>query len=353
MDSNEKIALGILNILPYSYTSTKFKFKKNRVIYIYSTQEKEDMGFKIGKALNKSKTGIFMASLHNKILAVDAMNVFYPFVFIAMKSKEAGRTNVEQCIGVGVSGFLRRNAEFIKTRIAPIYALEGGERTFLKECEDQDSISVFQGVMEGCLKTIELLGFPVIHTKSEGEAQASYLVNKGDAYACASQDYDCLLFGAERTVMNLKLTARDGVFMIELQNALEELGLTRTQLVDASMLIGTDFSEGVKGVGVKSAINLIKEHGSIEALNEARVKLKNKIIYVPEEEIKTVRGIFLDPDVNKSYPKPDWKIPDLTELRKELVGNYGCSPQKIDAIIYALKKIDLTSKQKSIDSFFS
>lgn len=41
------------------------------------------------------------------------------------------------------------------------------------------------------------MGIPYIEAYGEGEAQAAYLVENGDAWAVASQDYDCLLFGAK------------------------------------------------------------------------------------------------------------------------------------------------------------
>ena len=54
------------------------------------------------------------------------------------------------------------------------------------------------------------MGIPYVEAKGEGEAQAAYLVANGDAYAVASQDYDCLLFGAKRVVRNLAVNSNLG-----------------------------------------------------------------------------------------------------------------------------------------------
>ena len=46
-------------------------------------------------------------------------------------------------------------------------------------------------------------GLPIIQAAQDGEAQAAYLVSKDIAWAVGSQDYDSLLFGANRVVRNL------------------------------------------------------------------------------------------------------------------------------------------------------
>jgi len=310
------------------------------------------MGFKIGKLLEKSKTKTSIESLRGKIIAVDAMGFFYQFISVAVKIKKSGNSTTDRSVGQGVAGFLLRNTHFIRNGIQPIYAIEGGTRSFLEKEKDEELKSVFRRVMKGCIRIVELLGFPIIHTVTEGEAQASYIVNNGDADSCASQDYDCLLFGCKKIVMNLG-ASRNNIFTIKLDSALEELGITREQLVDVSMLVGSDFSKGVKGIGSKTAIDLIKKHKSIEDLNEARVKVRGKIAYVPPEDIEFVRSIFLNPDVNTEYPEPKWSVPNFSILRKDLLGKYGCNSRIIDVAIHKLKKIDIGKKQNKIDSWFS
>src|SRR5437667_3645105 len=76
---------------------------------------------------------------------------------------------------------------------------------------------------------------------------------------------------------------------ISLDATLASLGLTREQLVDMGLLIGTDFNEGVKGIGPKKALALIKKHGSLEpALAELGGAIEAK---------GEVREIFLKPNV--------------------------------------------------------
>src|SRR6184192_4973422 len=122
----------------------------------------------------------------------------------------------------------------------------------------------------------------------------------GPAYAAASQDFDSLLFGSLRLVKNLAISGRrklprKDVYVdvqpeeISLESTLANLGITREQLVDMGLLIGTDFNEGVKGIGPKKALALIKKHGTLgPALVELGVDIESK---------DEVRKIFLFPNV--------------------------------------------------------
>ncbi len=80
-------------------------------------------------------------------------------------------------------------------------------------------------IVEGSKKLLELMGVPYIQAEGEGEAQASYMVEKGDAWCVGSQDYDCILFGAPRMVRNLTITGgKANLEMIDLKKVLKELG---------------------------------------------------------------------------------------------------------------------------------
>src|SRR5262249_12779644 len=53
------------------------------------------------------------------------------------------------------------------------------------------------------------LGIPVIQAPSEGEAQASHMASRGDVWAAASKDYDCLLFGAPLLLRFLTISGKE------------------------------------------------------------------------------------------------------------------------------------------------
>jgi len=121
---------------------------------------------------------------------------------------------------------------------------------------------------------IDALGCPVIQAPSEGEAQAALLVKNRDAYASLSQDADSLLFGCPLVVKNLTLSGRkklpnklsyDSITpeLISLKDTLDSLDIDQDQLIVLAMLTGTDYNiGGIKGIGPKTALKLVKEYGS-------------------------------------------------------------------------------------------
>jgi len=169
---------------------------------------------------------------------------------------------------------------------------------------------------EDSKRLLNLMGIPWVQAPSEGEAQAAHIVKRGDADYCASQDYDSQLFGAPRLVRNVTISGRrklpgKNVYIevepevIELEQVLKECGITHEQLIDVGILVGTDFNpEGIKGLGPKTALKLIKEYGSLE---NALPHIKNAEFPVEPQKIKE---IFLHPKVTDNY-KIEWREPDV------------------------------------------
>jgi len=156
--------------------------------------------------------------------------------------------------------------------------------------------------MVGEAKTLlGFLGIPCVQAPSEGEAQAAFLAARGDVWAAGSKDYDSLLFGATRLVRFLAIGGKEflpsrGRFrnvppeILDLDENLRVLGLSRDGLIDAAILIGTDFNEGVKGIGPKTAVRRIREWGSLDA---APADVKAKLPATLEE----IRAFFRRPPV--------------------------------------------------------
>src|SRR5256712_3636200 len=125
-----------------------------------------------------------------------------------------------------------------------------------------------------------LRGLPTVQAPSEGEAQASHMAAASpEVWAAASKDYDSLLFGAPRLVRFLTISGKEflpsqGTFRpivpeaIELERLLDGWGISREGLVDLAMLVGTDFNDGIKGIGPKKALTLVQQHGRIENMPE-------------------------------------------------------------------------------------
>jgi flap endonuclease-1 len=291
------------------------------------------------------KTTVKLEDLSGKSIAIDAYNALYQFLAII---RQPDGTPLKDNLGKvtsHLSGLLYRTSNLVEMGIKPIYVFDGIPPT-LKEVEikrrmrvkEEAAIRYEQALKAGkteearvyaqatshlkdymaedSKKLLNLMGIPWIQAPSEGEAQAAHLARRGDADYCASQDYDSLLFGAPKLLRNVTISGRrklpsKNIYVeivpevVELEQVLKECGITYEQLIDVGILIGTDFNpDGIKGLGPKTALKLIKEHGSLE---NTLPHLKNAEF---PAEPQRIREIFLKPRTIDSY-RIEWREPDV------------------------------------------
>ena len=202
-------------------------------------------------------------------------------------------------------------------------------------------------------KMLDLLGVRWVDAAAEGEGQAAVMAVKGQLDIVATQDWDALLYGSPILVRNLMShgSKRHGRTVkaqkINLQELLDTHDLTREQLVDLAIMIGTDFHPGLKGIGPKTGIKLIKSLGTIEAICEEKGK------DIPER-LDEIREIFLNhpaSDVDGECLKPG--TVDVKGLTQFLQEEREFSQRRMDAAFDALRKGNLIRDggQTSLFSF--
>jgi len=195
---------------------------------------------------------------------------------------------------------------------------------------------------------LRLMGVPTVQAPSEGEAQAAHMAGASpDVWAAASKDYDSLLFGAPRLVRFLTISGK--VFLtsqgalrpivpetIELERLLEGWGIGREGLVDLAILVGTDFNAGVHGIGPKTALKLVREHGRIEHMpDEIRGALEDV------DALDDIRQIFLRPSVTDDFDVRQAE-PDLDGIVRFLCDEREFSRERVAAAI------DRTFRERSL-----
>jgi 5'-3' exonuclease len=89
-------------------------------------------------------------------------------------------------------------------------------------------------------------------------------------YAAGSEDMDTLTFNAPVLYRHLTFSEarKEPISEINLQLALEGLEMEMSQFIDLCILLGCDYLEPIKGIGPKSALKLLREHGSLEGVVE-------------------------------------------------------------------------------------
>jgi len=317
------------------------------------------------------KTSARIADLSGKKFAVDAFNTIYQFL---SSIRQPDGTPLQDSHGNTTGhlvGIFYRNAKLLENGIHPIYVFDGkppgfkwdvlaerSERKLAAEAawkaalekgnlaearkHAQATSRLTPAMVLECKELLGLMGIPVVEAPSEGEAQASQMAIEGSVDAVASQDMDCLLFGAPLLLRNLSIGGRRKMpgrneyveiepEFIELSAALSTLMITREQLVWMGILIGTDFDEGVKGVGPKKAYKIVKESSSIE---EAAAKAGAS---EQAEHFKAVEAFFLHPPVKqKVYAQPG-KM-DKQGLLKFLSGKHDFSEERVGRTVDSAEK---------------
>jgi flap endonuclease-1 len=323
------------------------------------------------------KTTVDLASLGGKSIAVDAYNALYQFLAIIRQPDGTPLKDRTGRITSHLSGLLYRTSNLVEMGVKVVYVFDGVPPT-LKEVEikrrarvkEEAVVKYEKALQEGRMeeartyaqmtsklkdymtddakRLLNLMGIPWIQAPSEGEAQAAHLAKKRDTDFCASQDYDSLLFGAPQLVRNVTISGRrklprKNVYIevvpeiVELDKVLNELGINHEQLVDIGILVGTDFNpEGIKGIGPKTALQLIKEHGSLEKL------LPNlKEATFPVEPAR-IQEIFLHPKVTDNY-NLTWKEPDTEGVIEFMCGERDFDQ---DRVTKALEKMSTGIKKQ-------
>jgi flap endonuclease-1 len=347
------------------------------------------MGLKINELVNEVKRTITFDNLFKKIISIDAFNTIYQFLAIIRQRDGTPLKDYQGNVTSHLSGLFYRSINFLEHNIKPIYVFDGissdlkletiKERKKIKEeaqkkmIEAQDAEDFKQAkkfaqltskldasMIEESKKLIESMGIPIIQASSEGEAQSAYMVEVGDAWACASQDYDTLLFGGERLLRNFAINrtkkVRDTTVTLDIEYVsltkfLKNLDINREQLVEMGLLIGTDFFPGIKGIGQKTALNLIKKFGSLENIIQNKVKVGSKEIQLDLNLIEQVKNIFLLPDVKKEYNKPKSKKINFERIEELLIEQHNFSKQRVHNALDRLRKLDSSKVQVSIDDF--
>jgi len=332
-----------------------------------------------------SKQGIELEQLRGRTIAIDAMNSLYQFLAIIRQRGGELLRDSKGRVTSHLSGLFYRTSNLIELGIQPIYVYDGEppklkrrtveeRRVMRKEAAEGWAAAVEAGKMDEARKfaqrsgqfsdemiseskaLLDRMGVAWVQATGEGEAQAAYLAQRGDSWAAASQDFDSLLFGAPILIRNLAITGRrklpgKDVFVevtpevIELQKVLDELQITREQLVDIGVLIGTDYNEGIKGIGPKKALELVKKHGTIKEIMQT--ELGDKFEVDPLE----VREIFLEPNVSKNY-KLSWEEPDPKKIIEFLCEGHDFSESRVQTGIERLLKGLRERKQVKLEQWF-
>jgi len=334
------------------------------------------MGVKLTGIIHKKE--INFSDLKGKKIAVDFSNMAYQFLSNIrqpdgtplMDSKERN-TSVYQ-------GIISRISNLMSQRILLCFVMDGkppslkvhekeqrehrkqlAEKRLEKAKEEDDEESMLKyskqtsrltkDIVEDSKLLLKAMGLPVIQAPSEADSQMSHLCEVGDVDYVATSDIDSLLHGCPKLLLNLTLSQRRKIRntyikinpeMIELKQVLKELEINQDQLIILAILVGTDYNQGIKGIGPKTALKLVKQNKNFDKLFK---ELK------PDFDWKRIYATFKSMPIMKNY-QLKWSEPDENKIKKILVDKHDFSEKRVDKIIEKITKKE--KKQKGLSSFF-
>jgi flap endonuclease-1 len=331
------------------------------------------LGVQLQDIIQKRKVNL--SYLSNRSIAIDAHNALYQFLSAIRGTNGVPLKNRRGEITSHLSGLFYRSINFMETGIKPIYVFDG-KPPRLKKTEIERRKSVKEQAIQKYEKALEigdfeearihaqatsrlnkqmikdskrlltLMGIPNFQAPSEGEAQAAYMASIGDVWATGSQDFDSLLFGTPRLIRNLTISGRRklprkkiyisvSTELISLKEALFRLHINRRQLIALSMLVGTDFNpNGIKGVGPKTALKLVKQFKDIDELAEKFLESGFP------KQFREIENIFLNPNVTSEYDIV-WEEIDFEGVLQFLCDDNDFSEERVKK---ALKRINKWKK---------
>lgn len=351
------------------------------------------MGLQISDIITKKE--IQFSDLKGKTIAVDAFNAIYQFLTTIRQPDGTPLKDSKGNVTSHLSGLFYRNMNLILEGVKLIYVFDGkppelkGRTNELRreakdEAHEKYERAKSEEDIEGMGKyargfvyldeqkineskeLLSAMGIAIVQAPSEGEAQASFFASEGKVYAVASQDYDCLMFKAPLLIQNLSLSRRRRtvsgyreVFpqIIELKEVLRELEINHEQLICIGILCGTDYNPGgVKGLGPKKSLKLVKEFKTKEKIFEAVSKdekymkkgseskdSENRLDFPWEKIYEEICSPNVDKKAKIEFPKID------KEKIKKILLKYEFSSERIES---QLEKLDGVIKQKQQKTLF-
>lgn len=282
-----------------------------------------------------------------------------------------------------LSGLFYRTVNFVELGLRPVYVFDGAppslkerelerRRKLKEEAEEKFKLAAAEGRVEearryaqiasrltdemvsDAQRLLDAMGVPWVQAPAEGEAQAAHIAAKGDAWAAGSQDYDSLLFGAPRLLRNLAITGRrklpkKDVYvevkpeLIEAEKLYKALGLTREHLIVIAILLGTDYNPGgVRGVGPKTALKIVRSHA------DPREALRS----LPPSPIdyEEIFEAFLRPRVTDDYSL-EWRSPDHEAVKRILVEEHDFSEERVETALRRLEQATSRRRTRGLDAW--
>lgn len=217
----------------------------------------------------------------------------------------------------------------------------------------RDADEVTQIMITECQQLLRLFGLPYITAPMEAEAQCAKLVSLGLVDGIVTDDSDTFLFGGTRVYKNMFNQSKFVECYLS-SDFEKEYALHRRKLISFAHLLGSDYTEGIPGIGPVKALEIITEFSGLEEFREWWTELQtgvnkpddkhaqfrkkfrkqaSKIFLPPSFPDTRVDTAYLEPEVDADPSPFQWGVPDLNGLRHFLMSTIGWSQERTDEVL--------------------
>lgn len=111
-----------------------------------------------------------------------------------------------------------------------------------------------------CARLLQLMDIPLLVLEcGEAEALCGLLNARGSCDGVLTPDGDCFLFGGRVILRNLEASQSTLAAKVFRMDSIERhLGLDRSKLVLLALMLGSDYTSGVRGLGPRKAIKFLR-----------------------------------------------------------------------------------------------
>ena len=317
--------------------------------------------------------------LKGKKIGIDASNSIYQFLSSIRQKDGTPLMDSKGNITSHLMGILTRTANLIEKNLFLVYIFDGkppdlkfqtqqarrerkekAHEKYKLAKDEEDIASMYKyskqvtylnnEMVQESKELIQALGIPIVQSPSEADAQGAFMVERNDLWGFNSSDADCLLHGCPRTITNLtlsqtrRLPGNKFVYiqpeLIELKDVLNHLQINQDQLIVLGILNGTDYNPGgVRNIGPKKALNLVKQYKDFD-------KLFNGL--KPDFNWKQIYAIFKSMPVMKNY-QLKWNEVNKEKVLKLLVDEHDFSQERVEKTLSKITK--KPKEQKGLSSW--
>ncbi|XP_050306629.1 DNA excision repair protein ERCC-5 [Anthonomus grandis grandis] len=247
-----------------------------------------------------------------------------------------------------------------------------------KSSKDRMAGNITDQMYQETQELLELFGVPYVIAPMEAEAQCAFFDAIELTDGTITEDSDIWLFGGKTVYKNF-FNPSKYVMEFKVENIRHNFKLSREQMILLALLVGSDYTIGLKGIGPVTAMEILAAfpHGKNITLSHAellsglkefrswftkgkspgpgrsglKTKLKNITFSENFPNMQVVLA-YLDPTVETSKEPFSWGKPNFGALIQYARDKFGWTKLKCEEVLNPVVKKIEDGHQKTIKDYF-